>query len=322
MIDANMIPHLHKRFSEVFRPEQILVNENMSARTTFKAGGAADIFVEADSASELAVALEILKSEGLEAPNGDFYILGNGSNILVGDAGIRGVALHISRKFGNIALAQDGASLVCGAGAPLAAVARAAYENALTGFEFASGIPGSLGGAVVMNAGAYDGEMKHVVRSVRLMAADGEIIEKRADEMNFSYRSSIVKERMKTGPLIVIDATIGLEPGRREDIKARMEELAEKRREKQPLEYPSAGSTFKRPEGHFAAKLIQDAGLRGFSIGGAQVSEKHCGFVINRGNATSADIYAIIKEVQRRVKENSGVMLETEVILLGEFAEN
>lgn len=319
-MDAAMIRHLHKRFSEVLRPEQILVDENMSAHTTFKAGGAADIFVETDSVPQLTAVFKILKSEGLDAANGDFYIVGNGSNILVSDAGLRGVVVHISRRFGEIVPADDGVSLVCGAGATLAAIAHTAHEKSLAGFEFASGIPGSLGGAIVMNAGAYDGEMKQVVESVRLMTTDGEIISKSAPEMNFSYRNSIVKECARHNPLTVIDATIRLERGRQDDIKARMDELAAKRREKQPLEYPSAGSTFKRPEGYFAAKLIQDAGLRGFSIGGAQVSEKHCGFVINRGDATSSDIYALIREVQKRVKESSGVTIEPEVILLGEFA--
>lgn len=321
MKDSNRISHLHKRFSGVFRPEQILADENMSAHTTFQAGGAADIFVEINNASELAAALGILKSEGMGVLNRDFYILGNGSNILVSDTGLRGVVLHMSRQYSGIRRSEDGAGLVCEAGATLAAIAAKACEYGLAGFEFAAGIPGSLGGAIVMNAGAYDGEMKQVVRSVRLMTTDGEIVEKQGDEMNFSYRSSLVKERMKHNPLIVLEVTIGLTPGRQEDIRARMNELAGKRRQKQPLEYPSAGSTFKRPEGYFAAKLIEDAGLRGFSVGGAQVSEKHCGFVINKNNASAAEIHALIQEVQKRVMASAGVAMEPEVILLGAFTD-
>lgn len=310
-LSQETVQRLHKRFLAVLKSEQVLLNENMSAHTTFRVGGGADIFVEINNSSELALALELLKSEGVTGLNSGFYILGNGSNLLVSDFGLRGVVLHLSKQYGNITV--NGTTLICDAGAALAAVAHKAYENSLTGLEFAAGIPGSLGGAVVMNAGAYGGEMKQVVKSVRLMTPDGEILEKRTEEMHFSYRHSLVKER----PLIVLGAVLELAAGSQEDIRAKMEELADKRREKQPLEYPSAGSTFKRPEGYFAAKLIETAGLRGFSIGGAQVSEKHCGFVINRKNAAAADIHALILEVQKRVKESSGVTIEPEVIMLG-----
>lgn len=316
-ISQEIIQRLHERFSAVFEPEQILADENMSAHTTFRVGGAADIFVEIDNTAALAKALAILKSEGLTRLNRDFYILGNGSNLLVSDAGLRGVVLHLSKQFSHIRV--EGTTLVCEAGATLAAIARRACESGLAGFAFAAGIPGSLGGAIVMNAGAYGGEMKQLVKSVRLMTMDGEIIEKSAEEMHFSYRHSLVKERMSRSPLVVLEVTIALSEGCQDDIRAEMEELAEKRRAKQPLEYPSAGSTFKRPEGYFAGKLIDDAGLRGFSAGDAQVSEKHCGFVVNKGSATAADIHALILEVQRRVKASSGVALEPEVILLGDF---
>lgn len=302
---------LCQRLSGILEPEQILVNEKMSAHTTFRVGGEADIFVEIKSAAELERVLAVLRSEGLSRLNRDFYLLGNGSNVLVSDSGIRGVVLHLSKEYGSITV--DGTTLVCEAGASLAAVAHRAYENALTGFEFAAGIPGSLGGAVVMNAGAYGGEMRQVVRSVRLMTPDGEILEKSAAEMDFSYRHSLVKEQ----PLVVLEATIALERGNQGDIRTKMDELADRRRGKQPLEYPSAGSTFKRPEGYFAARLIEDAGLKGLAAGGAQVSEKHCGFVVNRGGATAADIHALIMEVQRRVEESAQVTLEPEVILLG-----
>lgn len=316
-ISREVIQRLYERLSAVLAPEQLRADENMSAHTTFRAGGEADIFVEINSASELAKVLEILKSEGLSRLDRDFYILGNGSNLLVSEAGLKGVVLHMSKSYSNIEV--HGTALVSEAGAALAAVARRAYESGLTGFEFAAGIPGSLGGAIVMNAGAYGGEMKQVVESVRLMTMEGDIIEKSAEEMRFSYRHSIVKDCMKQSPVIVLDVTIRLKKGNPADIKARMEELADKRREKQPLEFPSAGSTFKRPEGYFAAKLIEDAGLKGFSVGDAQVSEKHCGFVVNRNHATADDIHSLILEVQKRVKESSGVMLEPEVILLGDF---
>lgn len=305
---------LYQRLSGVLSPEQILVNEKMSAHTTFRVGGEADIFVEIKTSTELGKVLAALRSEGFLELGRDYFLLGNGSNVLVSDSGIRGVVLHLSKEYGNIALDQtDHTVLVCEAGATLAAIAHKAYEYGLTGFEFAAGIPGSLGGAVVMNAGAYDGEMRHVVKSVRLMTPDGMIIQKNAEEMHFSYRHSVLKEE----PLIVLDVSIALAPGSKLEIKERMEDLAARRRDKQPLEYPSAGSTFKRPAGYYAAKLIDEAGLRGFSVGGAQVSEKHCGFVINRDNATAADIYTLIREVQKRVGQSSQVSIEPEVIFLG-----
>ena len=285
---------------------RVSINEPMSRHTTFRTGGAADVFAELSNADELRNALRILKDE-------PFYLIGNGSNLLVGDDGIRGAAFHLAGGFNEIKV--EGNTVYCGASATLSAIARAAYDNELTGFEFAAGIPGSLGGAIVMNAGAYDGEMKNVVRRVVLMDYEGNTVEKGADEMHFSYRHSILKEEK----FIVLSAVIGLEQGDKSKIKEKMDDFAARRRDKQPLKYPSAGSTFKRPEGYFAAKLIEDAGLKGFSIGGAKVSEKHAGFVINTGNATSGDVYALIKEVQKRVKAHAGVELETEVICLGTF---
>lgn len=296
---------LKRRLLECVPENRILINEPMYRHTTFRVGGCADFFVEVDTQEEL----QALLQTGCV-----FYLIGNGSNLLVSDSGLRGVVLHLSQRFSGIAV--TGTTLVCGAGATLAAVAKAAYEHGLTGFEFAAGIPGSLGGAVVMNAGAYGGEMRQVVRRVRLMKPDGGIIEKNTQEMHFAYRHSLLKEE---NGLIVLEAEIGLEHGEQTAIKAVMEELAARRRSKQPLEYPSAGSTFKRPEGYFAAKLIQDAGLCGFGVGDAQVSEKHCGFVVNKGNASAADIYTLIKEVQKRVKEKFNVQIEPEVICLGEF---
>lgn len=300
---------LHK-LSEAVPSQQILVNESMSNHTTFRVGGAADIFVEIETLCQLKNVLAILRFEGLTRLNKDFYLIGNGSNLLVSDKGIRGVVLHLSKQYSHIE--ARGTVLVCEAGAALATIAKAACENALTGFEFAAGIPGSLGGAIVMNAGAYGGEMKQVIKSVLLMAPDGTLVEKSVAEMKFSYRHSLLKEQ----DFIVVSAQIALERGNQSQIRAKMEELAARRREKQPLEYPSAGSTFKRPEGYFAAKLIEDAGLRGFCVGDAQVSEKHCGFVINKGKATAQDIYTLIEQVQKKVYETSGVMIEPEVICL------
>lgn len=312
--DEKAKQRLCQRLACILQPEQILVDEKMSAHTTFRVGGEADIFVEINTSVELQKVFALLKSEGFTRLGKDFYLLGNGSNVLVSDSGVRGVVLHLSKEYGKIVLEeQSDTRLVCQAGATLAAIAHKAYEYGLTGFEFAAGIPGTLGGAIVMNAGAYGGEMCQVVKSVRLMTSDGVIVEKSAEEMQFSYRHSILKEE----PLVVLEAVIGLAHGIQQEMKAKMEDLALRRRDKQPLEYPSAGSTFKRPAGHFAAKLIEDAGLRGFSVGGAQVSEKHCGFIVNKGNAAAADIYALIMEVQKRVKMSSQVMIEPEVILMG-----
>lgn len=304
---------LLQKLSGAVPPQQILTKESMAAHTTFRVGGAADIFVEINTAQQLCAVLKVLKLEGLSGLNKDFYLVGNGSNLLVSDRGLRGVVLHLSKDFSHIDIENKSQDvLVCEAGASLAAIARKACECALTGFEFAAGIPGSLGGAIVMNAGAYGGEMRHVVRRVQLMALDGSIVEKDAEEMHFSYRHSILKEQ----EFIVVRAELALEKGNMSEIKAKMEDLADRRRQKQPLEYPSAGSTFKRPEGYFAAKLIEDAGLRGFSVGGAQVSEKHCGFVVNKGNATAQEIHMLIEEVQKRVYNTAGVKLEPEVIFL------
>jgi len=297
---------LINELSSVIKQGCVAVNEPMSAHTTFKTGGPAEVFVEPSDIEELKAALGLLKGER-------FYLVGNGSNLLVSDDGIRGVVLHLTKDFCEIKI--EGNTLICGAGATLSQIARAALARSLSGFEFAAGIPGSLGGAIVMNAGAYDGEMKQVVKGVTLIGYNGELVQKSVEEMHFSYRHSLLKEE----PYIVLEAQIALQQGEQSAIKEKMEDFAARRRQKQPLEYPSAGSTFKRPEGYFAAKLIQDAGLRGFCIGGAQVSEKHCGFVVNKGNATSADIYALIKEIQKRVKDNLGVELETEVICLGTF---
>lgn len=286
----------------------ILREEPMSSHTTFRVGGEAEVFINIQSTEQLQKLIPYFKEVGIP-----YFIMGNGSNLLVGDKGYRGVILKLGSRMNGIRV--DGNRLTVQAGALMSQIARTACEHSLTGFEFASGIPGTIGGGVVMNAGAYDGELKQVVSCVRVMNGDGELLELSNADMEFGYRTSVIKKR----PFIVVEAELVLAPGRQEEIAAKMEELNGRRRQKQPLEYPSAGSTFKRPEGYFAGKLIMDAGLRGYSVGGACVSEKHCGFVINKNHASAADVAEVIAEVQERVKNKFGVTLETEVIFLGDF---
>ncbi len=288
--------------------ENIRQQEPMSEHTTFRVGGPAEIFVTADNSEQLGKVIRYLNLTGWP-----FFLLGNGSNLLVGDKGYRGVVIRLGREFENVK--TEGNRLTCGAAVSLAKAAKTAMENSLSGLEFASGIPGSVGGGVRMNAGAYGGELAQVVESVLVMAKDGSLMELDNETMEFGYRKSVLKDR----PYAVLEVAMKLQDGDREEILARMNELSARRRQKQPLEYASAGSTFKRPEGYFAGKLIMDAGLRGKRIGGARVSEKHCGFIINDGTATAADIAELIKEVSETVKERFGVRLEPEVIFLGDF---
>ena len=296
-------------FISTYVPEEdILTEEPMSRHTTFRVGGEVQCFVRISDKEQLKKLIPYLRQ--IEVP---YFILGNGSNLLVSDKGYEGVILQIGNKMNTITV--EGTHIRAQAGALLSQIAKCAYDKGLTGFEFASGIPGSIGGGVVMNAGAYGGEMKQVVESVLVMDTQGEILELSGESMEFGYRTSIIKNR----PFIVLEVCLKLEQGNKERIASDMEELAQKRREKQPLEYASAGSTFKRPEGYFAGKLIMDAGLRGYSIGGAQVSDKHCGFVVNTGRASATDVAEVISEVQERVKDKFGVSLETEVIFLGDF---
>lgn len=292
---------------DILPEERILENEPMNIHTTFRTGGKADLFLMPETKEELSGLIKALGKSGE-----DFFVMGNGSNILVSDRGYKGVIIQITERFSDIEVSGNGIS--AGAGALLSRIADAAMNASLTGFEFASGIPGTAGGAMVMNAGAYGGEMKDVVRDVEVLI-DGEPCTLKNEEMDFSYRRSIVKDK----GYVVLRVNFSLKEGDKNAALQEMKELARKRREKQPLEYPSAGSTFKRPEGYFAGKLIMEAGLRGFTIGGASVSEKHCGFVVNKGGATSGDVYKVIKEVQKKVLEHSGVMLEPEVLMIGEF---
>lgn len=289
---------------------EILVAEPMKNHTTFRIGGPADALALPKTPEEVAEVVRFCYEHAQP-----YYVLGNGSNLLVSDEGYRGLVLQLYRNFNDIQV--NGETITVQAGAMLAAVARTAYQTGLTGLEFASGIPGTIGGAVVMNAGAYGGEMKNVLKEVTVLTKEGEVLVIPAKALELGYRTSVIP---KNG-WIVLGAVLQLKKGDQEQILARMEELKEQRITKQPLDLPSAGSTFKRPEGYFAGKLIMDAGLRGFTVGGAQVSEKHCGFVVNRGNATAADVWKLICEVKRRVKEMTGVELEPEVKLLGDFPQ-
>lgn len=294
-----------------FVPEEnIRLQEPMSEHTTFRVGGPADCFVELESAGQLQRVQRYLQM--VEVP---FVVLGNGSNLLVSDEGYRGVVLRIGSGMSNIRV--EGGRIVAQAGASLAALARAALEHGLTGLEFASGIPGTVGGGVVMNAGAYGGEMSQVVSRVTVLSKEGEFLELDNETMEFGYRFSTIKNQ----PFIVTEVVFELQPGNAAAIREKMEELAAKRREKQPLEYPSAGSIFKRPEGYFAGELIMKAGLKGLQIGGAQVSEKHCGFVINKENATASEVMQVIKEVQACVSDKFHVRLEPEVVFLGRWQQ-
>lgn len=288
--------------------EDILENEPMSRHTTFRVGGKAACFIKISNTEQLKRLIPYFKA--VEIP---YFILGNGSNLLVGDHGYDGVILQLKEKFNRIE--TEGSLLRAQAGALLSQAAQCALEHSLAGFAFASGIPGTVGGGVMMNAGAYGGEMKQIVEEVTVLDENGEVLVLDNETMEFGYRTSIIKNRHFT----VLEVTFRLKEGNREEIRREMDELSAKRREKQPLNFPSAGSTFKRPEGYFAGKLIMDAGLRGYSIGGAAVSEKHCGFVINKGNATAIDVSEVIAEVQERVKDKFGVTLECEVICLGNF---
>lgn len=286
--------------------ENIYLQEPMAGHTTFRIGGPADCFLQIENEEQLKGVQRYLNL--VEMP---YFVLGNGSNLLVSDSGYRGVILQIGAKMSGIIV--EGERIVAKAGALLSRVAQVAMEHSLTGLEFASGIPGTVGGGVMMNAGAYDGDMSQVVTLVRVISRDGETLELDRATMEFGYRTSTIRNNS----FIVTEVVFELQRGDRENIKAKMEALMARRREKQPLEYPSAGSTFKRPEGYFAGKLIAEAGMRGFQSGGAKVSDKHCGFVINTGNATAQDVKAVIGEIQKRVKDKFRVDLETEIVFLG-----
>ena len=308
-----------KRFydelAKIISKNSILLDEPMKKHTTFRIGGNADMFVS-PAIEQIPEIVALAKSHNIPVT-----IIGNGSNLLVGDKGIRGLVLSIGKGADAVEVspvdktAGGKVRLSVGAGALLSKVAAEALRNSLAGFEFAAGIPGTIGGAVVMNAGAYGGEIKDVLVSARVLTPNGEILTLTRDELDLSYRHSCIPEK----EYIVLDAELELVKGDETQIRAAMEDYKGRRIEKQPLEYPSAGSTFKRPEGYFAGKLIQDADLRGYRVGGAQVSEKHCGFVINADNATAQDVLTLIEDVKKKVYEEFQVELEPEVKMMGEF---
>lgn len=303
-----MSSSIYAYIKEILPEENIFFDEPMSRHTTFRVGGKADCLLRITEKEQMIRLIPYLQITGQ-----DYFILGNGSNLLVGDKGYRGIVVSLTADASCVKV--EGERLRVPAGVSLADAAGVARDHGLTGMEFASGIPGTLGGGIVMNAGAYGGEMQQIVESVEVMDRQGEILNLDHDTMEFGYRTSVIKNR----PFIVLEAVLKLKQGDRGEISRTMEELRIKREEKQPLEYASAGSTFKRPEGYFAGKLIMDAGLRGYCIGGARVSDKHCGFVINTGTASAADVRDVIEEVQQKVKEKFGVSLEREVIYLGDF---
>lgn len=286
--------------------EAILLQEPMKRHTTFKIGGPADYYLAPDR-QQMVDALAIAKKHNVPVT-----IIGNGSNLLVRDGGIRGLVMEIGRPMSEVTV--DGTKIHVGAGAMLGRIANMAADAGLGGFEFAGGIPGTFGGAVVMNAGAYGGEMKDVLTSVEVLTPEGDFLTVAAEELDLSYRHSCIPKR----GYIVVGGTLQLEPGDRDEIRSVMAGWRDSRLEKQPLEYPSAGSTFKRPEGYYAGKLIMDAGLRGYRVGDAQVAEKHCGFVINRQDATAAEVLQLMEDVRERVMDKFGVELEPEVKIIGE----
>lgn len=300
------IEELNTALAQIFASDDLLINEPMSKHTTFRCGGPARFFVRASNAADITAAINA--AEKADTP---WWIVGCGSDLLVSDAGLPGVVIEIGERMAHISI--DESVVRVQAGATNEAVAQAALEAGLTGYEFASGIPGSVGGAAIMNAGAYDGEFKDVAASVSCLFPDGTVREIPAEKADWSYRHSMMSDE----GLVVLGATLQLEAGDKDEIRAKMDDLAQRRSSKQPLEMASAGSTFKRPEGYFAGKLIQDAGMQGHSVGDAQVSTKHAGFVVNTGNASAADVLQVIRDVQAAVKSQFGVALETEVRMWG-----
>ena len=299
--------YIYEKLIQILEKEDVLIDEPMKNHTSFKVGGPADILVKPKNEDQIKKIIDLVKNENIP-----FLFMGNGSNLLVKDNGIRGIVIKIAENFsefkieGNIVEAQSGILL--------SIVAKSILRSSLAGFEFASGIPGTLGGALAMNAGAYGGEMKDIVESVRVIDMDGNIFELKNEEMKFGYRRSIITDKN----YIALSAKLKLELGSYEEIRDKMNELTQKRTTKQPLSMPSAGSTFKRPPGYFAGKLIEDCGLRGLTLRGAQVSEKHCGFVVSLGETTAKDVLNLIFVIKSTVYAKFGVMLEEEVKIVGE----
>lgn len=303
-MDRTIILELAKKY----KLENILLeNELMSKHTTYKIGGPIDYLFIPKSKKEILGALELSKEIGIEP-----FIFGNGSNLLVRDLGIRGIGIKIYSSYSDITV--DGTTMTIESGAIMGKISSVAVENNLKGFEFASGIPGTIGGAIVMNAGAYGGEIKDIVKYVECVDLEGNVRKYTNKEMNFKYRNSLVKEKN----LVVLKVVLALEKGDKEEIQSILKDLTEKRTSKQPLNLPSCGSTFKRPEGYFAGKLIEDSGLKGYRYKNVQVSEKHCGFIVTLGGSKAEDVIYVIEHIQKTVREKFGVELETEVKIIGE----
>ena len=296
------IESLEKRLVAVLEANQILRNEPMARHTTFKVGGPADLFVAPSSVDEVCACVAAAQEEDVP-----WRMLGAGSNVLVSDEGVRGVVIHLGKNYSSIAI--NGTFVYAQAGATNEEVAVKALDKGLRGYEFASGIPGSVGGAAIMNAGAYDGDFKDVCESIVCLTPEGKVLEIGVDDAELGYRHSLMMDK----GYVVLEAILGLQPGDTATIAAKIEELSRRRAEKQPLDVGSAGSTFKRPEGYYAGQLIEEAGMRGHRVGDAMVSEKHCGFVVNMGKATAADVLAVIHDVQEAVLRSAGVQLEPEV---------
>ncbi len=299
---------MRKVFEDIIGTENVFVDEPMSKHTTFKIGGSADYFLTPETEEQLRASYIAAKKASLPV-----LILGNGSNLLVGDKGIRGVVICLFKKMNNIEV--SGEKIIAGCGVPMSRVSNAALKAELGGFEFASGIPGTVGGGVYMNAGAYGFELNDIIDTVRFMDSEGNISELTCDKCEFGYRESIFEKK----DYIVLGCTFKLKSDDQDAIRERINDYTQRRNSKQPVEKPSAGSVFKRPEGHFAGALIEGSDLKGFSIGGAQVSEKHAGFIVNTGGATARDVLDLIRHIQAVVYEKNGVKLETEVKLIGEF---
>lgn len=309
---SNLNQEFMERLRQAAGSAQVLEMEQLARHTTFRVGGPCDCFVSPSEISQIRAIIEVCKANGVP-----WYVIGNGSNLLVSDEGYRGVMLHLGAAFSGYQIDAESGKVTVQAGAGLGGLVRAVSKQGLGDMTWAAGIPGSFGGAVVMNAGAYGGEMKQVLESVTWLEEDGSIVTAPASELQLGYRQSIFKHSKK----VVLEGCLKLSPMDTEGLLAHIEELNQQRKEKQPLEYPSAGSTFKRPEGYFAGKLIQDSGLRGYRIGGAQVSEKHCGFVINREHATAAELYELFRHIRTVVKDKFQVEMELEVELIGNFED-
>lgn len=304
MMNLDFYNHLQKYFTS----DQLKLKEPMKKHTTFEIGGVADYFIIPTTIEQVIKSIQLSKEYDIP-----YFILGKGSNLLVSDEGYRGMVIQLYKNFSSIK--AEGTFIRAQSGSSLSLIADEALGCNLTGFEFAAGIPGTLGGAVTMNAGAYGGEMKDILAEVTAMDQEGNVIVIPKEELDLGYRTSVIQRK----GYIVLEAVVELTLGDKIQIEDKMSELSQARQSKQPLEYASAGSTFKRPEGHFAGKLIMDSGLRGYKVGGAQISDKHCGFVINNGNATAADVIALMNDVSSKVNEKFGVTLEPEVRLLGKF---